>query len=221
MSISAVHPRDFRWAALLVAASWGVGFWLLARLPAGQAVPVHWNAHGEVDRYGSPFESAFIAPLAGTLLLLLLMFLPRLDPRRGNYGDFRGAYAALTTGVAAFLLVVHGMVAAQTLGSPVDLGRWIAPLVALFFAGLGLLLPRIGPNWLAGIRTPWTLDDDEVWRATHRVGGKLFLAAGIGAAIATAVTPPPWGIGILMAAIASAVIGSAAYSYVAYRRLHP
>ncbi len=34
-------------------------------------------------------------------------------------------------------------------------------------------------NWFIGIRTPWTLNSDAVWDKTHRIGGRLFKAAGI------------------------------------------
>jgi uncharacterized membrane protein len=38
---------------------------------------------------------------------------------------------------------------------------------------LGNYLPNLRPNYFVGIRTPWTLEDAETWRATHRLGGKL------------------------------------------------
>ncbi|MBN2478112.1 SdpI family protein, partial [Candidatus Micrarchaeota archaeon] len=34
-------------------------------------------------------------------------------------------------------------------------------------------------NWFVGIRTPWTLSSEEVWNKTHKMGSKLFKAAGI------------------------------------------
>jgi uncharacterized membrane protein len=38
---------------------------------------------------------------------------------------------------------------------------------------LGNYLPNLRPNYFIGIRTPWTLENAETWRATHRLGGKL------------------------------------------------
>jgi uncharacterized membrane protein len=40
-----------------------------------------------------------------------------------------------------------------------------------------------------GIRTPWTLSDDEVWRRTHRLAGRLMVASGaVLAALAAALS---------------------------------
>ena len=43
----------------------------------------------------------------------------------------------------------------------------------LFFVVLGNYLGNLRPNYFIGIRTPWTLENPETWRATHRVGGRL------------------------------------------------
>ncbi len=34
---------------------------------------------------------------------------------------------------------------------------------------------NVRPNYFAGIRTPWTLNDPEIWRATHRLGGRIMV----------------------------------------------
>ena len=45
--------------------------------------------------------------------------------------------------------------------------------VLLFFIILGNYLGNVRPNYFVGIRTPWTLENPETWRATHRLGGRL------------------------------------------------
>jgi uncharacterized membrane protein len=37
----------------------------------------------------------------------------------------------------------------------------------------------VEPNWFLGIRTPWTLSSDTVWRKTHRTGAWLFVIGGV------------------------------------------
>jgi len=44
---------------------------------------------------------------------------------------------------------------------------------------LGNLLPKIPSNFFAGIRTPWTLSSELVWRKTHRLGGIGFIIGGL------------------------------------------
>ena len=40
-------------------------------------------------------------------------------------------------------------------------------------------MSRIQFNYTMGIRTPWTLANEEVWRRTHRLAGPLWFIAGI------------------------------------------
>lgn len=213
-----IRLRDFRWAGLLLAASWLLGFWLLSRLP--DRVPVHWNVEGQPDRYGSPFEGALLVPVMATAILLLLAYLPRLDPRRANYETFRGAYVALATGIVVFMVAIQVLLGAQYLGARVDLGRLIPAAVGIGFMGIGLVLPRLRPNWFAGIRTPWTLEDDRVWEVTHRFAGRLFVVAGVVATVAGLLVPTRMLVWVLMVPILAAALGSVVYSYVAWRRLH-
>ena len=62
-----------------------------------------------------------------------------------------------------------------------------APLIAkvmlggfgAFFLGLGVLMPKLGRNRIAGVRYSWTITDPEVWKASNRVGGRYTLAMGL------------------------------------------
>ena len=45
---------------------------------------------------------------------------------------------------------------------------------------LGVLMPWIRTqNQFVGVRTPWTLKSELSWRKTHRLGGALFVLAGV------------------------------------------
>jgi uncharacterized membrane protein len=217
MEKHAIRLADFRWTGLLAGASWAFAAWLYGRLP--ERVPVHWNLAGEPDRWGSPLESVLVVPVVITLLVPLLALLPRLDPRRGSYAAFRGAYVGLIHLIVTFMLVIQVALAAQALQPELNLGRVVVAAIGLLFAGIGFFLPRLRSNWFAGIRTPWTLDDDRVWESTHRFGGRLFVATGVAAAAVAALAPPRWGFGALMVAMVVAALGSVIHSYVVWRSL--
>lgn len=51
--------------------------------------------------------------------------------------------------------------------------------VGVFFIVLGLLMPKLKRNRLAGVRYTWTLVDAEVWRDSNRVGGRYTLILGL------------------------------------------
>ncbi|HET6724929.1 MAG TPA: SdpI family protein, partial [Gammaproteobacteria bacterium] len=57
---------------------------------------------------------------------------------------------------------------------------------------------------------------DEVWARTHRLGGWLFVLAGLAI---IAIGALDLGVGPFMAAVGSAAVVPAIYSYVAYRQV--
>lgn len=119
--------------------------------------------------------------------------------------------------VLLFMAIVQAAALGYALGWPVAVDRVIVAAVGLLFVGMGNYLPRIRSNWFIGIRTPWTLDNERVWRATHRVGGRAFVAAGLVMTLSALLSPAAraWAVG---AAAVVAGVGPLAYSYLAYRR---
>lgn len=51
--------------------------------------------------------------------------------------------------------------------------------VLFVFTILGNYMRSFRPNYFVGIRTPWTLESEIVWKKTHELGGKLFFYNGI------------------------------------------
>jgi uncharacterized membrane protein len=68
---------------------------------------------------------------------------------------------------------------ATSLGRNVAGGRIIMTCLLVFFVILGNYLGNLRPNYFVGIRTPWTLENPETWRATHRLGGRLMFFGGL------------------------------------------
>ena len=189
---------------------------LYGRLP--ERMPVHWNAMGEVDRYGSRLEGALLLPAVIVVMAALVPLLPRIDPRGGTYEKFRPTYHLVMNAIITFMLVVHLLLLATGLGYRIPVERVVALGVGLLLMLLGNVLPRTRPNWMLGIRTPWTLSSDRVWHRTHRVGGYLMLGAGLLTVLATVLPDPRAGFLTLSIGVFVAAIGSIAYSYVAWRQ---
>ena len=202
-------------AGLLVAGAYAFSAIVYDRLPERMAT--HWNLSGEVDGWSSRASGAFGLPTVALGTLLLLSFLPRIDPRRENYAKFAGTYDLIVSLVVAFLVLTHVLVIGTALGWPVNISRVIPPALGVLFLVLGNVLPRARQNWWFGVRTPWPLSDERVWMRTHRVGGRLMVAAGI-VTIATVALPTEWAMPVLLTAIMGSALGSVIYSYVAWRQ---
>jgi uncharacterized membrane protein len=185
------------------------------RLPGQLAT--HWTASGVVD--GSTPKLAVLAgfPLLTLAFVVLFEVIPRLDPLGENSDDFRRAYDAMAVGIVAFLAYTYGIVLAWNLGSEFAVTQAVAPAIAAVFVGVGYLLERAERNWFVGIRTPWTLSSDAVWRHTHDRVAPLFKLAGL-LALAGLVVPEYFLSVVVGPAVAIAVYATV-YSYLEYRRI--
>ena len=134
-----------------------------------------------------------------------------------NYEKFQDTYWLIANALVLFLLGVHALVIANGLGVPVAMARLMPVGIGLLFIVLGNSLARVQPTWFVGIRTPWTLSSDTVWRKTHRTGGFTFVIAG-GVMITAAFVSGALVWVLLAAAAVLAVAVPVVQSYVLWRR---
>lgn len=167
-----------KWFGLVMATA-AILFTVAVYSQLPEQMPAHWNLRAEVDGWSSRTRGAFLLPAMAVGIWLLLRYLPKIDPRRQNYERFRETYDFVANTIVSFLSLLHVVVVGAALGWPIDPGRVVAGGVGVLFIIIGNLLPRARPTWFFGIRTPWTLSNDRVWERTHRVGGYLFVLAGV------------------------------------------
>ncbi len=214
----ATYRPWWRWLApLSVAAAWLMA---LAAYPFAPArIPIHWNVSGEIDGYAGRVVGIFMFPVLITAIAALLRAAPRLDPKRQSYASFSEVYGLMQVGVIVFLVIMQAIMLAVALGQPVNMGAVIVVLVGGLFVFLGNLLGKTRPNWMVGIRTPWTLSSPDVWTRTHRVGGRLMVGIGLAYMAAGLVLPLPAVAAVIVAGAVGLVAVSMGYSYWAWRQL--
>ena len=154
--------------------------YLNSLIPAGRPIPVHWNIRGEVDGYTTGRISLFLFPLINCFILALMILLPFLSVRYRKASErFDKIIPSLTNILVLFFALIHIytlLLATEKFALRVNL---IFPLMGLMFILIGNILPKIPSNFFAGIRTPWTLSSEKVWRKTHRLGGFCFAIGGL------------------------------------------
>jgi len=143
-----------------------------------EEIPVHWNAKGEVDRYGSRYE-LLLLPCLSILTYLLVVYLPRLDPKK-KVNQFKGVLEKIGLLMVAFMFLIFVMILMVTLGMDINVTAVVFTAVVMLFLVLGNYMGKFRPNYFVGIRTPWTLENEEVWVKTHRFSGALWVSASIG-----------------------------------------
>jgi uncharacterized membrane protein len=167
----------------LILLSFIVSIYFYPHVPDPMAT--HWNSRGEVDGYMPKFWGAFFMPLVITGLAILFLAIPRIDPKKENITKFRKYYDGFIILLILFMLTVHLQVLLWNTGIRISPNAVIPVGIGLLFYYIGVLMENAERNWFIGIRTPWTLSSDRVWRKTNRLGGKLFRIAGIAAVLGT------------------------------------
>lgn len=188
---------------------------LYSRLP--EQIPFHWNVHGEVDGYASRFLGAFMLPLLNLATLLLLIFMPMIDPRKENYPRFSSSYRAIKAAPIILFAVLHFLTLAFALGYELDISRIVIAGVGLLFIVMGNYMPKVKHNYFVGLKVPWTLASERVWKKTHRFAGKLFVISGI-VIILSIFFSNIIRFWIFMIATIVTSIASTVYSYLIYRQ---
>ena len=179
-------------------------------------VPSHWNARGEVDGYMPKFWGLFLIPLISIGILLLFILIPRIDPLKRNIKKFMNYYEGFIILMMGFLFYIYLLMIVWTLGYAFDMNQMIILPIGILFIYIGFLLEKAKRNWFIGIRTPWTLSNDNVWEKTHKLSGKLFKALGI--IILFAMIVPDYSLWIVLISVFGVTFYLIVYSYFAYQK---
>ncbi|MEW4265879.1 SdpI family protein [Priestia megaterium] len=191
--------------------------WLIAlpHLPA--TMPIHWGANGEADGFATKINAMILTVGIMVLIYFVIAFVPRIDPRKENYKYFSKTYNILLNAVLLLFFFVNMSTILQGLGYNVPMS-YIAPIMAgLVFIIIGNYLQRVRSNYFMGIRTPWTLSNENVWKKTHRLSGKIFFIGGL-LILISAFLPDGYKSVIMWGSIVLCVAIPYLYSYVAYKK---
>ena len=184
-----------------------------------ETVPLHFNERMEPDRYGNRTQlwllSGIIAAVSAGVYFLLAN-IQKIDPRRRNSPQ-SGVYLKLAFGMLVFTTLLNFIILHTSATGALTMNSLIFPLVGLLMAFLGNNMNSIKPNYFAGIRLPWTLSDDDNWRRTHRLAGKLWFAGGLMIVILGLLIPTHSFLPFFIAIILILVVIPAVYSYRIFR----
>ena len=146
-----------------------------------EQVPTHFNLENQPDDYSSKQALWLITSLLALVaigLYFLLRNIHHLDPKRIGQSE-SGTFNKLALGMAIFLTALNFLTLASTAGHFDSLQETSFVLLGALFVFLGNYMHSIKPNYFAGFRLPWTLSDEENWRLTHRLGGRVWVGGGL------------------------------------------
>ena len=169
-------------------------FYLLYVYPSlPEVVPMHFDGNGKPNGFGTRQTHLYVMLglwVFNIAMYLLLRNISRLDPK-STVGSGKRVFNNLALAILLFLSILHVVIVYATVAGEFMIDRLLFALIGALFSYLGWIMRDIEPNYFVGIRTPWTLEDPENWRATHRFGARWFLWGGIAIILLSLVLPRP------------------------------
>jgi uncharacterized membrane protein len=197
----------------IVLIAFGLGYYFYPQLPEKMAS--HWNAQGQVNGYMTKFWGAYLMPIISLSMLILFLFIPRIDPKKENIEKFRKYFDVFIILIQLFLIYLYLLTIFWNLNYSFNFNRFLVPAFAVLFYYVGILVGKAQMNWSIGIRTPWTLSNEKVWNKTHKLGGLLFkVSAVIGL---TGMIFDKIAVWILVLPLLFTAILTFIYSYIIYK----
>ena len=205
--------------------------WLIAFVPLvyllliWQALPeemaMHFDLKGNPDRYGNKSELLIMAAALSAMSILIYFGLSniyKIDPKK-YAADNKDRLHRMGFAIAIFIVALTCFIIYSTSKGNMRMSmRYI-------FAGIGLLLCLMGnymhtikPNYFAGLRLPWTLNNEDNWRKTHLLAGKLWFIGGLVIAILCLLVPGTAAIVLFFIATIVLILVPVVYSYRLYKK---
>lgn len=185
------------------------------RLP--EQIPVHWNAAGEIDRYSSRLFGVLMMPGIALATFVLFKVLPPMSPKGFRLDESRSTLDVIQVVLVALACAIGVATVLIAVGVQLDMVKVVLMGLGLMLMVTGNVLNKVRKNFFVGIRTPWTLADDEVWAKTHRFAGRTFFAGGLLVCVLAFFQSSAIPV---LAGVSIAVLLPVVYSFFVYRKLH-
>jgi uncharacterized membrane protein len=199
MSGKRTHPADV--ATVLATSGMAIAAAWIALAGPERSLPIHYGWDGTADAFGTRGTVAFMLGLLAFVTAALGMGMGLAARGAADQPRARSLRAGQ-------LLILVSMTAVGVLATSASLMGVTTIADEAPTAGLGLLLlligavvGRVGPNPIAGVRTPWALKSRLAWDRSNRLAGRLFSLIGLAALVAAPFAPQPLTFQLLIAAV--------------------
>ncbi len=200
---------------LFVVAMLVAGIFFYKDLP--EMIPTHWGINGKIDDYSKKEFFVFLIPVITLAMVGIFKIGQLMDPKKERYELFKKEWEIIQTSIVVFMSYMYFI----TIYLSFNQTQRIEPLL---FIGMGILFMLIGnymgkirQNYTVGFKLPWTIDNEEVWNKTNRLGGYMFVLLGIVFLIESYILWNPAY--VIVSFLLITIFIPTIYSYVLYRKL--
>lgn len=176
-----------------------------------QSVPTHFGLDGKANGYSSKTSLPWLLLFLGALPILL-KYLLKIDPAKQSQLN-QATLQKIRLGIAVLTAFIGNLVVHSGVDNSLVLSKLLTPIMLIFMAFLGNYMGNLKPNYFAGVRTPWTLASETVWRKTHQLASKLMFGLCLAALLPVVFLPMPYDLLLASVAILISAFYPIYYSY--------
>jgi uncharacterized membrane protein len=178
-------------------------------------IPIHWNINGEVDGYSNKLSGVLGLYSIPLIFSILYPIFRKIDPKNLKYEKFEKTWGILNITIFLFFIYLYLTTIFLTLNPIYSIEPFILSGMGIMFIVMGNYMSKIKQNYFIGIKTPWTLNNEDNWNKTHRLAGICFIISGF--IFISEVFLQTNSIYFLISSILSCAIIPILYSYILYR----
>lgn len=172
-------------------------------------IPVHYNFAGEADRIGSKYENV-IFPLFSIGMGLFFLLMAKGQRKKGEKTNEKilliaGACTLIFFTLLGFHFMLKGLRYDPEAAPRVSydhVTRFVSIGVGVLLVVLGNIMPKMRRNALFGLRTKWSMSNDNIWQKSQRFGGIASVIAGFVMIVLALVVPGIWNVLVMTIVIA-------------------
>lgn len=198
-------------------------------------IPAHYDAAGNIDRWGSKYESFILPCIIVVMTLFWLCFIKYFENKQKKSTNEKEMIesannAKLIYYVADSMAVMFGIMQCFILYSAfiaskgeftvsaVDFSVVTNVCMGIMFIVLGNILPKAKKNSIVGVRTVWSMHNDRTWATSNRMGGVLLMLSGVLTILESLIIGGILSTFVMLGILVLDTILSMVYSYKMYQK---
>ncbi len=209
--------KHLKWSWALTVITLIAGLFAYFQILPDTKLPIHWNINGEVDDTAPTHIALFLIPALQILLLSFFSTIKFIEPRRKNIEKSIPAIRAMVTGIVTLLLLVQIIIISESFELHIVGAKLLFISLGVLLIIIGNYMTKVRSGFFIGIRTPWTLSSDYVWKKTHRIGGRLLMIEGVIISIAPFFLKPEQIATLFLSTMIPITLFKVIYSWVIWR----
>lgn len=197
-------------------------------------VPMHYNAEGAIDRWGSKYENLLFPVIILALTLFWQLFIWGFEKKAAKAKNDKERTEALSNAKMLHIVaismalmycvmqcfILYGAYVEANLGathSVIDIAQISCILLGVMFVVLGNFMPKTRVNGLVGFRIVWSMHNDVTWAKSNRFAGVAFIIVGVLTIITAILVDSMLATGLMVVYLVASVVVATIYSYKIYK----